>query len=194
MVNTLAVDYTIPDFSNVTSVGTLGLLALSVFGFPPFAAYEFPTPTVRVRVTVALNVFHSMNADGDAPDLRLWTEEGMLSGGMVDVGHINEGSWGDYYVPLGPATQRPTYLLMTANNNAVCVASVQQAKTDEPEYAWMGNWGRTCEQDWYHSGLTNNGKAVECSWIDKNGDRDNTGIGFHWPDFLEEREHDYDAK
>lgn len=37
----------------------------------------------------------------------------------------------------------------------------------------------------YHSGTQMDGKSLECTWIDKNGDQNTTGIGLHFPDFLD---------
>ena len=136
----------------VSSIGAVGLV-LTVFNFLatsiPSVGFYWPAVTSVMRVAVALNSFDGMNADGDAPDVRLWTENGHFTGITSDPGHIPEGAFKDIGIThTGYNTQQPAYALLSANNNAICVAYAQQTWPDGQTRAWLGNWGRTCEQEW----------------------------------------------
>ena len=170
MAHALAVDYTVyaanavtnitaagtdlavsTGLSALSSVGVVGL-TLSVFNFmlgsTVFMDLFYPGYS-RMRVAVGLNEFEEMNADGDAPDIRLWTENGIFTGIVRDLGYIQEGSYKDIDIPhIFANTQQSPYALLSANKNAICMAYVHQTWADGQNQAWVGNWGRTCDQEW----------------------------------------------
>lgn len=154
MAHAIAVDYAASAVQNMTAVASIGLAAwtLSVFNFLPIGPLnELFMGWTLVRVGIAINQFEGMAADGDAPDVRLWTEDGNFTGMGLDLGQIGEGSFGDIYVIQSQFSDfRPTYALFTGNPNAVCISYVQQtwAADSTEEYAWVGNWGRTCDKEW----------------------------------------------
>ena len=170
MAHALAVDYTVntvnavanitasgtdlavsAGLSALSSVGVVGL-TLSVINF--LAASNifqdvFKFGFTSVRIAVGLNAFEEMDADGDAPDVRLWTEDGHFTGIRNNIGYIKEGSFVDIDIrQIGRTTQQSPYVLFSANKNAICIAYAQQTWADGQNLAWVGNWGRTCDEEW----------------------------------------------
>ncbi|KAL8791791.1 MAG: hypothetical protein Q9195_005600 [Heterodermia aff. obscurata] len=185
MAGILAVDYTV----DPSAVGGTAGSALSTFNFAEQLHWMFPGWST-IRVACSLNTFYRMQADGDIPDMRTFDEQGEFNGFSSNIGKIKEGEFVDVIVPRIDFTEDlPTYALFSGNSDAMCLAYVQQTwAVDGPNihtFAWVGNWGRTCGKEWYHSGITMDGKALECTWIDGDGDWFTTGIQIHWPDFVD---------
>ena len=81
----------------------------------------------KVRVYVALDGTQGLsNAGGDAPDIRQFNNNPDFIGADYDPGHINSGDYRD--VKIGQtARQQPVYSLLTANNDAICIAYLTTA-------------------------------------------------------------------
>lgn len=158
MAHAIAVDYTANLTSSATNlaVSTVGLISLmlSVFNFAPIDE-SLPGGYLTFRLGIAINQYEDMGAGGDHPDVRLWTEQGDFTGiytaeGMKPkTGYLHDGEIGDLIIPQNNIyNDMPTYALLSANNNGICIAYVQIAGADGPDLAWVGNWGRTCQKEW----------------------------------------------
>ena len=161
MAHSLAVDYTVFANGNNTDLtgpsnaaASIGLpaLVISVINFVSPAAMPmsvFKPGWSRVRIAAALNLYEGMDADGDGPDIRMWSENGYFNGIESDVGYIVDGTFKDMDIHhVSFHDQQPTYMLLSGNNNAICLAYVQQIWADDQNVAWAGNWGRTCDKEW----------------------------------------------
>ncbi|THZ29595.1 hypothetical protein D6C89_01929 [Aureobasidium pullulans] len=138
----------------------------------------------KVRVFVGLDGTQGLtNAGGDAPDIRQFNNNPEFLGAKYDPGHIGSGTYKD--IKIGQSRQQPVYTLLTANNDAICIAYMTTTWPDGSQYAFAGNWGHTCGQDWYYSGVYQDNKELECVWIDGNGDRPVTAFHVKWPEFNE---------
>ena len=126
-------------------------LHASMLGFITFFANELPQPIqpfAVVRVGVGMNGNGLLESDGEEPDIRLWNNYGGYLGTNIgDKELIHDGSYKDINIPENG--QQPTYALLTANNNAVCVAYITQTWPAGQNYGWVGNWGRECDKPWY---------------------------------------------
>lgn len=99
---------------------------------------------VAVALTSETGPFH---AGGDCPDIRLWDESGEKLGEKMNPGWIEDGDFRDVVIDqLGK--HQPTYALLSANKNGMCIAYLQQTWPDQQEYVWIGNWGETCGYPW----------------------------------------------
>ncbi|KAL8830627.1 MAG: hypothetical protein Q9191_001328 [Dirinaria sp. TL-2023a] len=141
--------------SVISTVGFLGALS-GIISFEE--QHTLPDESKsNLRVQVALNLKDGLGADGDGPDVRLWDETGDFIGIKVDPGYIDAGSYKDIEIDQHD-TRQPTYALLTANDNAICIA--------------------------YHSGVVEHGRSLDCTWMDKDSDSLKTkGIGIHFPSF-----------
>lgn len=118
------------------------------------ATYEFPQAYPRsdpgltvMRYGVALNDYKGRDADGDAPDVRLWDDEGHFIGMNTDSRHIKEGSYIDVSV-RHTSVGKPTYAVLAANSNAICLSYIRMVWPDGQNWGWVGNWARTCGKSW----------------------------------------------
>lgn len=119
---------------------------VGIYGFNE--AHTTEGPHSVARVAVALNDFAGMDADGDGPDIRLWDDYGNFLGMEADPGHIKAGNFKDIHIDQKGSTAQPTYALISANNNAICIAYLLLTWPDNQNYGWVGNWGHTCGQPW----------------------------------------------
>ncbi|KAG9239589.1 hypothetical protein BJ875DRAFT_514773 [Amylocarpus encephaloides] len=175
-------------------VGVIGLLgsALSIFQFgrDNFPKKESSTSTVShatIRIQVGLDTKDGLsNAGGDYPDVRIFNEGGEFIGSKYDTGKIKNGGFTDLKVDV--KGQQPTYSLFSANNDAVCIAYISQTWPDGQQYGWLGNMAH-CHSDsipWYYSNIILDNKAMDCMWIDGNGDAtDVTGFQVHFSEFTQ---------
>lgn len=190
-------------------------LHASTLGLISFFANELPQPVpiyAVVRVGVGLNKKDGLSeSDGEEPDVRLWNNFGdPLGTNIGDKELIVDGSYKDINVPENG--QQPTYALLTANNNAICLAYVTQTWPDGQNYGWVGNWGRECGKEWYvhlndlrdvnliqiscayryYSGvIIGDAYVLDCTWMDGAGGEnpqehtDVTGIQIHFTEFTD---------
>ena len=140
-------------------VGTFGIGAtiLGVIGFDKaWFPSKGPSHTCKVRVAVGYDAADSHTSGGEFPDIRLFNEMGDAIGQLYDYHeagvnkprvYIGDGEHYDVEVPQDNA-QQPTYALINAQNDAICVAYVSQTWPDETSHLWLGNWGRTCGAKW----------------------------------------------
>jgi len=90
----------------------------------------------------------AMNLDGDAPDVRVWNDAVTFLGINADPGYIGPGNFRDIKVNQGSDNSGAAYVLMTANNNAICIAYTMTTWADNQKYGWTGGWGRQCGINW----------------------------------------------
>lgn len=83
-----------------------------------------------------------MNTDGDAPDIRVWDDAVTFLGINADTEYIGPGNHSDIKVNQGDFWS--LVRIMTANNNAICIAYVMMTWADNQRYGWTGGWGRWC--------------------------------------------------
>lgn len=135
--------------SELSSIGVVDGV-ITMFNFvqnhiPTVAEKESST----IRVAVGINVDAvGHTSGGDAPDVRLYNEEGALIGKNMQAGDIGGGSFKDIDVAQEDK-QQPTYALLTGNKDAVCIAYLSQVWPDGQPYGWVGSWGRECGVPWY---------------------------------------------
>ena len=143
-----------PGQETVTGVGVSSSIGVidGVIEMFSFVQSHFPTTEKKastLRVAVGINVDAvSHTSGGDAPDVRLYNEEGALLGKNTQAGDIGGGSYKDIIVSQEDK-QQPTYALLTGNKDAVCIAYLSQVWPDGQPYAWTGTWGRECGVPWY---------------------------------------------
>ncbi|KAI0406804.1 hypothetical protein F4802DRAFT_605946 [Xylaria palmicola] len=127
----------------------------------------------KIGITVGLDVDNGLhNAGGSLPDVRLYNKAGGFLGITVDPGKVRSGEFGDITVEHNLALeQQATYALITANNDAICIAYAAIIWPSGDEYALVGDWGRTCGG---------------CFWIDGNNDVPETAFQVHWPEFADQ--------
>ena len=142
-----------------------------------------------VRVAVALDGgkpggkhFDPQGADGTAPGVLVYNPD------YDYVGHsdwkqrprIASGSYTDLiiYQAEGPGQQAP-WVQLYAGDDAICVAYVSQRTNDGTALGWLGDMGRACGQDWYHSNIVLEGsdRSPDCVWLNRDHSRDKTGTG-----------------
>jgi hypothetical protein len=174
----------------LTGLRVLNILA-GVLGFIPFAAENFggsDSVASVIRVTVGLDVEGGLqNAGGDLPDVRLFNEAGEFIGISTEPGDIGDGSTAEIKVSHNSDNgQQAAYALFTANDNAICVASISITWPNGDQYGWLGDWGQACEGSWYFSNVFVKGSDYKpkCLWIDANGDQPQTGFQIHFPEFV----------
>ena len=83
--------------------------------------------------------------------------------------------------------QQPTYLQLIASDNAICIAYIAQTWSDGTKRGWVGDVGKACGQNWFHSDVFvgDNHHQPTCMWRD--GDHTNdiasAGMQIHMEDF-----------
>ena len=127
----------------------LGIEA-SMLGFLSFALNQLPQPIFThsvMRVAVGMNGNGFAESEGEEPDIRLWNDFGEFLGmNLGDKETITDGHFKDIYI--GENGQQPTYALLTANSNAICITYLALVWPDDAKYGWVGNWGYTCGRQW----------------------------------------------
>ena len=103
-------------------------------------------PHSVIRVAIALNESPEMHSDGNAPDIRLWNEYGEFLGMNEDGTIIEDGGYKD--IEINQNTNQPTYVLLSANKDAICLAYILLTWPDAQTYGWIGNWGHGCNKPW----------------------------------------------
>lgn len=83
----------------------------------------------------------------NVPDVRLWDKDGHFIGINTDLRRIKEGSYVDVSV-RDTSTGKPTYAVLAANNNAICLSYIRMVWPDDQNWGWVGNWARTCGKSW----------------------------------------------
>ncbi|RYO97129.1 hypothetical protein DL765_011298 [Monosporascus sp. GIB2] len=165
-----------------------GVLGIIQFGIDNFAEPERVGSTVRIAVGLDYDGGLS-NAGGDLPDVRLFNEAGDFLGMVADPGTVDSGGFVDITVNHnGDSTQQATYALLSANDNAICIAYAAITWPGGEEYSWIGDWGRQCGGTWYYSNyfISGTDRKPDCIWIDANNDQPQTGFQIHWPEFSKE--------
>ena len=113
-----------------------------------------------VRVAVALNghegvPFALYHAAGPAPIVRVFNENRDHIGESGDyLMEINSGSYRDIKIDQhrGPGQQAP-WLQITSTPNELCIAYISQTWADGTSRGWVGDMGKGCDRDWYHSNI-----------------------------------------
>ena len=142
-----------------------------------------------IRIAVALNGgaaggkhFDPQGADGTAPGVLVYNPDYDYVGhsDWKNRPHIASGSYSDLIIhqDKGPGQQAP-WVQLYAGDDAVCVAYVSQRMNDGTEFGWLGDMGRACGQDWYHSNIVFEGsdRSPDCVWLNRDHSRDKTGTG-----------------
>lgn len=125
-------------------LGILGFLQ-SNFASSPDAI------TSKFRIGLALDGTRGLsNAGGNLPDVRVWNEVGGFLGAHYDPGNCGSGVACDVEVEQSVA-QQPTYVLFSANDDAVCIAYMSATWPDEQKLGWLGSWGKACGASWYRT-------------------------------------------
>lgn len=166
----------------IAAVGFVsGFLGIIQFGLDNFQPSEGEGSVIKVAV--ALDTAGLTNAGGDLPDVPLFNQGGEFLGISADPGKVEDGSVGT--IKVSTNGQQATYALFSANDDAICIAYVTITWPDEQKYAWQGDWGFHCQQNWYFSNIIipGSGQPALCMWIDGNGDFKQTGFQVHFPEF-----------
>ncbi|KAH7327218.1 hypothetical protein BKA65DRAFT_566565, partial [Rhexocercosporidium sp. MPI-PUGE-AT-0058] len=171
-------------------ISVIGVVS-GILGIVSFAQDNFKAPeAVGSVVNIAVGLDYEgglQNAGGNLPDVRLFNEAGKFLGISKDSGDIGDGEAKDITIAHKSGSgQQATYGLFSANDNAICVAYLTITWPDGNKYGWTGDWGEQCGGDWYYSNVFIQGstKKPKCLWIDKNGDRPQTGFQIHFPEFV----------
>ncbi|KAF7556137.1 hypothetical protein G7Z17_g1655 [Cylindrodendrum hubeiense] len=164
-----------------------GLLGIVSFAQDNFG--EADTTTSSVKITVGLDVSGGLdNAGGSLPDVRLFNEAGDFIGISNSADAITDGSTGEVKITHEDSSngQQATYALLSANNDAICIAYMTMTWANGDQYGWVGDWGSECGATWYYSNVYVQGTSYKpnCMWIDANGDQPQTGFQVHWPEFV----------
>ena len=161
-----------------------------IIGFIPFAMENFggqDSAASVIKFTVGLDVAGGLqNAGGDLPDVRLFNEGGEFLGISTDPGSVGDGSTAEIKVKHNDGNgQQAAYALFSANDNAVCVASISITWPNGDQYGWVGDWGQACGGSWYFNVfIKGSDYKPNCLWIDANGDQPQTGFQVHFPEFV----------
>jgi len=107
--------------------------------FPVVPATSVAAGDSYLRIQVALNSNANENADGTAPLVNTYDDYYRRIGGNFDAHKIKSGAFTDltindktapiFGIPSEEGAQ-PTYVQMTATNNAICVASLTHTWPD----------------------------------------------------------------
>ncbi len=162
-----------------------------ILRFIPFASENFGSAdsvASVIKFTVGLDVSGGLqNAGGDLPDVRLFNEAGEFIGISTDPASVRDSSTAEIRVKHNDNNgQQTAYALFSANDNAVCVASISITWPNGDQYGWVGDWGQACGGAWYFSNVFIKGSDYKpsCLWIDANGDQPQTGFQVHFPEFV----------
>ncbi|KAJ8111763.1 hypothetical protein ONZ43_g5546 [Nemania bipapillata] len=140
-----------------------------------------------VRITVGLDSEDGLvGAGGYLPDIQLFNEAGKFLGKHFHPGKVKTGEYVDIVIKHSHySPQQPTYALLGANKNAICIATALITWPDGSQYAWMGDWGYKCGGTWYYSNIYVQPAGIKprCLWIDENDAKIRTGFQVHWPEF-----------
>lgn len=135
---------------SIMSFGTIVSVIGTAVSILSFLDSNFPDPQESGSVTafsVGLDTDGLSDAGGDLPDIRLWDEAGQFLGATYDPGSINSGASGQEVKishDSGYEFSQSTYALLTANNDAICIAYISHTWADGNKWAWTGDWGRAC--------------------------------------------------
>lgn len=184
---------TLSQYHFTMSLGTIISFIGTGISLLSFVDSNFPDPQESGSVTafsVGLDTDGLSDAGGDLPDIRLWDEAGQFLGATYDPGSINSGAAGQQVKishDSGFEFSQSTYALLTANNDAICIAYVSHTWADGNKWAWSGDWGSACDGGtFYHSNIIINSEEPhkpDCLWIDADGDQPVKGVQIHFPDF-----------
>jgi hypothetical protein len=179
--------------AEIEAIGVIsGLLGIFQFAEDHLPTVDPTTSTVKIGVGLdgtpdPNNPDATLsNAGGDLPDVRVWNENLDFIGITADPGYVNDGTEGSITVDQNGNAQQVPYVLLSANDDALCIAFASIAWPDGSKYAWVGDWGAACGATWYYSNyfVNNGGTPPACTWIDKNGDQPATGLSMHFPSFV----------
>lgn len=110
----------------------------------------------KVRVAVGLNGVGGglTHAAGNAPSVVAFNEFRDPIGITRGNPYIPDGGFLDLHVhhSRGPG-QQPTTIQLRATDTDICVAYVSQTWPDGQARGWLGDMGKACDRDWYHSDI-----------------------------------------
>ncbi|KAL5336717.1 hypothetical protein BJX70DRAFT_267110 [Aspergillus crustosus] len=171
----------------VDAIGVIsGILTITSFAMDNFGDTTEPGSTIKVAVALDGANGGTDNAGGDLPDVRVWNDFGEFLSITADPGTVTDGTVGTVEVDH---EQQGVYSLLTANNDAICIAWVTTTWSDAAggnKYAVSGDYGGQCGATWYPSNMWTNGAnsyKPNCFWIDANGDQPQTAFQVRWPRF-----------
>lgn len=131
-------------------VNVIGVVA-GLLNIVSFTKENFAEPSQNgsvVRIQLGLDSPGGLTGSGgDLPDVRLWNEAGSFLGVSADPRSIKDGTFGDIYIKQS-AEQQATYGLITATDNAICIATLSIVWPDEQKFGWTGDWARECGLQW----------------------------------------------
>lgn len=132
----------------VSVIGVIsGLLGIYQFGADNFGSSDDGGSVLRFQV--GLDSPNGLsNSGGDLPDVRLFNEVGEFLGITADPGTIEDGTTGSDIRVTQSSEQQATYGLITANDNAICIAYLSIVWPDEQKFGWTGDWGKECGAPW----------------------------------------------
>ncbi|KAI1343510.1 hypothetical protein F5Y15DRAFT_235105 [Xylariaceae sp. FL0016] len=169
--------------------GALSAIRLPFSSFPKVVEGESV-----MRITLGLDSPDQTNMGGDKPVVTLFDDNGDFAAQNRYCKEWPQGEARYFVLPYyfaGP--HHPTYALIGARNDAICIAQMQITSADGARYSWIGDFGQLCGGHWYFSnqdipGYPDDEGKASCMWIDKNNDFPETGFQVHWPDFSAEGE------
>ena len=184
-------DMTLDVVTNVLAVigGGLVFTGFQDSLMPRASAFDPKHGDSAIRVAVALDGgkpgskhFDPQGADGRAPGVLVYNPVYNYVGhsDWKHRPHIASGSYTDLtiYQEEGPGQQAP-WVQLYAGDDAICVAYVSQRMSDGTGLGWLGDMGRACGQDWYHSNVVLEGsdRSPDCVWLNHDHARDKTSTG-----------------
>lgn len=120
---------------------------------------------------------------GDIPLIRIWNDNLQYLGRNKRFHHrkVESGDLAEFTVDKTSEgfynqgiDKQPTYMQLTAGNDAICIAFLTLVRPDKSECSWSGDWGKECGFDWYESNVVfgENGYMPACTWMDGNDNND----------------------
>ena len=145
---------------NVISVfsAAVGLVGFLQSNFP---ANRIDPMDSSVRIAVALNGDKGVpgalrHAAGESPLIIAFNENRHYCGkGDGKHKYIHSGSFMDIRIEQkksGPGEQA-TALQIIPTTNELCIAYIGQTWSDGTHRGWVGDMGKACQRDWYHSNI-----------------------------------------
>lgn len=132
----------------MNAIGVIsGVLGIFQFGMDNFAGADDKGSVLRIQLGLEVEG-GATNMGGDLPDIRLFNEAGEFLGIEVDSGKIGDGIAKDVRVEQ-KEEQQATYALLTANDNAICIAYISITWPDEQKFGWTADWGKECGAPWW---------------------------------------------